>query len=241
MSLFAAKRIVEIRLPTGKAGTAGTATLTRLAQSPAPDVLLLVLCGWLDAPTRNGAWVQAFERHGAVLPMFSPANLAAWLRERAASLGLRAEPAALELLVERVEGNLLAADQELRRLQLLLPDANLTQEVVRSGVADSARFDVSQLAEALDARDAARALRVLFALRSEGVALPLVLWCVNAALRRAWARRSAALSFDRLTAQAGRADRMAKGQLPGDGWLETALLVSSLCGKAALAALPVMK
>jgi DNA polymerase-3 subunit delta len=171
---------------------------------------------------------------------------------------LPATDEALELLAERTEGNLLAAHQELEKLTLLARDGRVTADTVLASVADSARFDVFQLGEAVLAGDAERALRVLGGLRAEGTEPTLALWALTKALRdlwgaitgppgakpRAWQRQAAALekgvrrasrlSFPALTVRAGRADRMVKGRLLGDPWDEMALLAADICGRPAL-------
>jgi DNA polymerase-3 subunit delta len=259
MSLFAEKRIVEIRLPTGKPGVTGARVLMAVIGSLDPDTLLLVLTGRLDRDAQNADWVRALESKGGWLAIWPiPTDrLIAWLKARAKRMDLNISDDALELLSDRTEGNLLAARQELEKLKLALPDGKISAEAVLASVADSARFDVSELSESLLEGDTARALRVLNGLKGEGVELPLVLWACIKAVRdlwgaahgdaggaRSWQRHSAALEkgkrrahslpYARLAARAERADRMAKGRLSGDAWDELALLAADLCGRPAL-------
>nr|PZN75931.1 MAG: DNA polymerase III subunit delta [Pseudomonadota bacterium] len=262
LSLFASRRIVEIRLPSGKPGAAGGATLVELIEGRRDDVLLLILTGRLDREAQSADWVRAVEAHGAWLPVWpvEPERLVAWLRARCRRQGLELTDEALELLAERTEGNLLAAHQEIEKLRLLLTTPRAGAEEVLASVADSARFDVFQLGDALVAGDAARAIRVLAGLRAEGVEPVLVLWAVVKALRDLWSaasgaapppgrgrfpsrqnaaleqarRRAARLDFDRLTARACLADRIIKGRATGDAWDEMALLAAELCARPAL-------
>ncbi len=262
MSLFAARRIIEVRLPTGKPGTTGGRVLTALIEARDPDTLLLVLTGRLDRDAQSTEWVRAAEAHGGWLPVWpiSPERLVPWLRARCKRMNLTASEDALELLADRTEGNLLAAQQELEKLRLLADGGRITADTVLTSVADSARFDVSGLTDALLEGDAARALRVLEGLRTEGVELPLVLWAVNKALQDVWSttasgtqdprgrggwqrpsaaldkarRRAPQLHYPRLTARAERADRMAKGRMEGNAWDELALLAADVCGRPAV-------
>jgi DNA polymerase-3 subunit delta len=260
LSLFARRRIIEIRLPSGKPGVAGNAALVKLLQTGDPDLLVLIIAPRLDRDAQSAQWVKAVETHGAWVAVWpvDASQLVAWLRARCRRLGLRCDDAGLEVLAERTEGNLLAAQQELEKLRLLGDGTSVTAQAVLASVADSARFDVSQLSEAALAGDAARALHVLAGLRSEGVEPTLVLWAVNKALRDLWhaeqggagsaprgyprqaaalaqgLRRARGLPFGRLTARAERADRMIKGRLRGDAWDEMALLTAEFCTRPLL-------
>jgi DNA polymerase III subunit delta len=243
LSLFGTQRLVEIRLASARLGGAGNATLAALLGARDPDTLFLVLAPRIEREAQ-GAWVQVWP--------IPPERLVAWLRGRSRQLGLEPSEEALELLAARTEGNLLAAQQELAKLALLVPEGPLTAQSVLAGVADSARFDVFQLGEAVLAGEAARALRVLAGLRAEGTEAPLALWALTRSLRDLWGaregsaapasytRRSAALAragaraqelpFSALAARAVRADRVLKGRFAGDAWDELALLAAGLCG-----------
>jgi DNA polymerase III subunit delta len=256
LSLFGARRLLEIRLASARVGTAGNAALVALLEAQDPDLLLLVLAPRLDREAQHAEWVRAIDARGAWLQVWpvDPGRLAAWLRGRARGLGLEATDEALELLAARTEGNLLAAYQELSKLVWLARGRTLDAATVLASVADSARFDVFQLAEAVLAGDSGRALRMLAGLRAEGTEATLALWALTRALRDLWAaysggaappswqRRSAALakglqraprlSFAKLAARAVRADRVIKGRLSGDAWDELALLIAELCGQS---------
>jgi DNA polymerase III subunit delta len=239
LSLFAERRILEIRLPGGKPGTAGARALAALLAAAGDSLLLLIVTGRLDREAQAAEWVRAVQARGAWVAVWpvERGRLPQWLRARLQAAGLSADPAALALLAERSEGNLLAAQQEIDKLALLLPrGARVGVEEVIACSADSARFDVFRLEEALRARDAARALRILGSLRAEGTEPTLVLWAVVRALRE-WAQgqpqaapRQRPSSLRPLLARAGRADRVAKGLAAGDAWDELAWLTAELCG-----------
>jgi DNA polymerase-3 subunit delta len=252
LSLFGNRRVFEIRM-SARPGTAGNNALVALLEAGDPDTLFLLLTPRLDREAQGADWVRAVEAHGAWAQIWpvDAARLTGWLRGRARQLGLTASDAALELLAERTEGNLLAAHQELSKLALLAGGEPVTPEMVLASVADSARFDVFQLSEAVLSGAAARALRVLAGLRAEGTEPTLVLWALTKALhdawgalsgggaQRGWQRQSAALAearrraphmaFTDLTARAARADRVIKGRVAGNAWDELTLLTRALC------------
>jgi DNA polymerase-3 subunit delta len=240
LSLFANRRVIEIRMPTGKAGVSGAAALLRVIAAAGDELLLLVITGKLERETQGAEWVRALQARGAWLPIWpiARAQLPQWLQVRFRAAGLRADEEALELLAERSEGNLLAAQQEIDKLALLLaPGAAVSAIEVAASSADSARFDVFQLGEAVRAMEPGRSLRILAGLQAEGAEAPLVLWSLlrimhglQASGPGATGRSAPRLSFARLTARAARADRMAKGLERGDAWDELALLAVELCG-----------
>lgn len=261
LSLFGSRKLLEVRLPTGRPGAAGGATLVSLIERNDPDTVLLILTPRLDREMQAAQWVKALETHGAWVQVWpvEAGKLVAWLRGRCRRAGLELTDEALELLAERTEGNLLAAHQELEKLRLLAPERRIGADVVLSGVAESARFDVFRLSEAVLEGEPGRALRVLSGLRAEGTEATLVLWALNKALRDLWgaitqpagrsrgwqrpsaaldraARRAPRLSFHALSLRAARADRMIKGRLRGDPWDEMALLAADLCGRPAFPA-----
>jgi DNA polymerase-3 subunit delta len=183
LSLFASRRLIEIRFSSAPDAD-GQKALAGLAVRP-PEDAVLVVCGELDWRQQKAAWVGAFEQH-AVLVVAQPVErgaLPAWIRGRLARRGLTIEPQAAELLADRVEGNLLAAQQEVERIALLMPGAALGAEQVAELVADSARYDVFELSAAAFSAQPARALHILAGLRAEGREPPLVLWALLNDLR----------------------------------------------------------
>jgi len=239
LSLFADARIVEIRMPGGKPGTVGAAALIRLFQAAGSDLLVLIVTGQLERETLGAEWLNALQHNGAYLPVrtVDRSALPHWLQMRFAANELTASDEAVALLAERSEGNLLAAKQEIDKLALLLaPGSKVTAADVEAGSADSARFDIFQLSDAVRAGEPARALRILGGLQAEGSEPPLVLWALGRELRAMQTRGSAAprLPFARLSVRAGRADRMSKGLKQGDAWDEMALLAVEMTGRPCL-------
>ncbi|MFN7782756.1 MAG: DNA polymerase III subunit delta [Lysobacterales bacterium] len=178
MSLFASRRIVELRIASGKPNKDGVEWLQDYCRNPAPDVLLLILCeDW--SKKHEGAWFTAVQKAGRaqVLWPIKVHEMSGWLGQRLRSQGLEASREALELLVDRVEGNLLAAAQEVDKLALLRPEGRIDVDFMANAVADNARYDVFGLSDAAIGGDAQRALQMLAGLRAEGEAVPaLVSW-----------------------------------------------------------------
>lgn len=168
-SLFSARRLVEVRLPTGKPGKEGAEVISAFCARPPQDVVLLVTAGeWSKA--HRGKWADAIERIGvlSIAWAIKPHELSGWVQARLRAKGLRAERDAIASLVERVEGNLLAAAQEIDKLALLAQGQTLDLATMESLVADAARFDVFRLIEVTWSGNAALASRMLQGLRAEG-------------------------------------------------------------------------
>jgi len=185
LSLFSEQRLLELRLPTGKPGKEGAAILADYAVRPAEDTVLLIVSAKLEPAARRSKWVQALEKTGvsvAVWPV-EVAQLPAWIDRRMRAHGMQADRDALQLLAERVEGNLLAAAQEIEKLYLLHGPGRLDLDAVTEMVTDSARYDVFGLVDTVLAGDAAHAQRVLAGLRAEGVEPVLVLWALSREVR----------------------------------------------------------
>ncbi len=199
MSLFGDRQLIEIRIPSGKPGKDGSDALQRYCRQLADGVVTLVQCPKLDFQQTKAAWFSALEAAGAVLrvePVERKA-LPAWLAQRLARQGQRVPPGeagqqTLAFFADRVEGNLLAAHQELQKLALLYPQGELAFEQVEAAVLDVARYDVFKLGEAVLAGQVARALRMLDGLRAEGESAVFVHWTLAEDLR-AIARVRAAL------------------------------------------------
>lgn len=259
MSLFASRKLIDLRLPTGRPGKEGSAAIIEFCASPPPDTVLLMTANdW--SKKHEGAWSTAIERAGtavAVWPL-KREEMPDWIGARMASRGIKATPDAIALLADRVEGNLLAAAQEIDKLALLHAGATLDAETLEASVADDARYDVFRLTDAAIGGDAARALHIVAGLRVEGEEIiPLLGWLlmqlrlllrlasasggVDAALRseRIWPASREGLfkralkngdrvHWERCLAQAGRIDAMAKGRPPGDPWRELERLVAAI-------------
>ncbi len=183
LSLFADRQVVEIRIPSGKPGKDGSAALQQIAEAADGNdtTLTLVLLPRLDKATRSGAWFMALENHGVTLQVdpVERAALPQWIAQRLAQQGQRVKPGeegqrTLQFFADRVEGNLLAAHQEIQKLALLHPAGELAWEQVEGAVNNVARYDVFKLSEAVLAGQPVRVARMLDGLRAEGEAEVLV-------------------------------------------------------------------
>jgi DNA polymerase-3 subunit delta len=185
LSLFASRRVVELRLPTGKPGIDGAKALEAWCARPPQDTWLLVGLPRADRAMQNSKWFAALERCGAVVTVQPPTleRLPDWIGMRLARQGLKAHPAALAFLAGRVEGNLLAAHQEIEKLALLLPPGPVRLEQVAEAVLDVARYDAGQIPEALLKGERVRLARILDGLRAEGETPLLALWIMTQELR----------------------------------------------------------
>jgi DNA polymerase III subunit delta len=268
LSLFANLRLIELKLRT--APDAGAAKqLMQLAARPPADTILLVT-GELEPKSQKAAWVNEFERCGTVVvaPPMTREHLPRWIARRLKQHGITLDADAAQMLADRVEGNLLAAQQEIERIALLRPKEVLDVAAVAELVADNARFDVFELAGAAFSGNAARALRILDGLRGEGREPPLILWAllndlraVSRVLQRepnernldgifraenVWGSRQGPIrvalqrlrrsEIETLLVSAARADRVAKGSLRGDPWVELTGLVARIAGVKLVAA-----
>lgn len=185
LSLFAERKLIELRLPSGKPGSDGSKALQAYANAVPSDTLLLIVSGKLEPAAQKTKWFGAVESAGAWLPIWpiESARLPQWIAQRMKIREMQASPEALRLLSERIEGNLLAADQELEKLLLLYGPGMLDVPQVQAAVTDSARFDVFGFVdEALDGHPE-RVSRMLFGLRAEGVEPVLVLWALAREIR----------------------------------------------------------
>lgn len=201
LSLFASRRLVELRLPTGKPGTEGGKALEAWCAEPPAETWLLVILPRLDRAGQGAKWFAALERAGALVTPVAPGleRLPEWIGARLAGHGLKADRETLAFLAERVEGNLLAAHQEIEKLALLLPPGPLTLAEAREAVLDVSRHDAGQIPEALLKGEPVRLARILAGLREEGETPILALWVLTQEIRTlyrlAWgARRGESLT-----------------------------------------------
>jgi DNA polymerase-3 subunit delta len=266
MSLFATRRLIDLRLPTGRPGTEGAKAIVAFCADPPPDVTLLVTAmEWSNK--HDGAWSKKLDASGTMVVFNAPRpnEWGAWIAARLASRGLSATPDANALLAERVEGNLLAAAQEIDKLVVLHGQGRIDLAAMQSVVADSARYDAFKLTDAAFAGEGARALHILAGLRAEGDELiALMGWLVNQlqlALRLANAndlaaqvriehlwpareqlfrkalRRAPREHWLQCLARASRIDRMAKGREGGNPWQEAERLIAAIAEPRAASAL----
>jgi len=184
LSLFAEKKLLELRI-SGKPGDSGAKALIEYCQSPSPDNLLLVLCGKLDSSALRAKWVRALEDAGGLIQVWpvNAAQMPNWIGGRLHEAGIRASRAAIDILADRVEGNLLAAIQEIEKLKLLALSGEVDASTMSTVVADSARYSVFTLVDKVLEGDAASAAKMLRGLRDEGAEPLVVLWALTRELR----------------------------------------------------------
>ncbi|MFM9834823.1 MAG: DNA polymerase III subunit delta [Methylophilaceae bacterium] len=259
MSLFSSLRILEIHIPNGKPGVEGGKVLSEMAQNIVPDATTIIVLPSLERDAKNSAWFNALQSTAVMIELngIAPAALPQWISKRLAAQSQSADAATLAFMAHQVEGNLLAAHQEIQKLGLLYPMGELNGEDVTSAVMNVSRYDAFQLGEAVLIGDAERTSRILQGLKDEGeqavaVMNPLI-WVLRPLVRLKHAETrgenlnnamtSARIFGDRQTLtkkalsrlsvrQLEAAlqklcdiDRIAKGVMLGDAWLE----LSRLC------------
>lgn len=185
LSLFADRKILEVRLDSGKPGADGGRALEEYCANPPEDNLLLMIAPKLDAGTQRSKWVKALETAGVMIQVWpvNAARMPQWIAGRLRQHGIRASSAAVDILADRVEGNLLAAVQEIEKLKLLAPDGEVDADTMSTVVADSARYNVFVLVDKIIEGDAQAAARTLRGLREEGTESAVVLWALARELR----------------------------------------------------------
>lgn len=185
MSLFAERRLIELRMPTGKPGDPGRKALQSWIERLPEETVLLIITGKLEAASKKTKWFKALEAAGASITIWplEPERLPGWIAQRLRAGGLQPDVAAVELLAQRVEGNLLAAAQEIEKLQLLHQSGPLSIDDIENAVTDNARFDVYRLVDTALGGEAAQVRRMLDRLQEEGLEPVLVLWVLTRELR----------------------------------------------------------
>jgi DNA polymerase-3 subunit delta len=185
LSLFGSRKLVDLRLPTGKPGTDGADAIVACCERPNPDNLVLVTLPQMDRKAQATPWFSALAAAGVIVevPKVERARLPEWIGGRLAANGQRGGRDLLEFLADRVEGNLLAAHQEVQKLALLAPRGELSMEAVEAAVTNVARFDPPAASAALLAGDLSRYARVVDGLRGEGEPETYLLWVLSEDLR----------------------------------------------------------
>jgi DNA polymerase III subunit delta len=262
MSLFAERKLIDLRLPSGKPGKDGAAALVEYAERPPEDTVLLITSGKIDKASQQARWYKALDKIGATLQVWpvDSADMPRWLEQRMRSRGLQPDKEAIAMVSDRVEGNLLAAAQEVDKLVLLNGEGPLSAEQVEMAVADSARFDVYNLVDTALLGDVPRVTRMLEGLRGEGVEPIQVLWALSREIRnladmagqlesgkgmdsvlvRVWAKRKGPVRrgllrhnrarWQMMLRRAARLDRLVKGQAAGNAWDELLQLGLMMAG-----------
>ncbi|WP_334190327.1 DNA polymerase III subunit delta [Noviherbaspirillum sp.] len=184
-SLFGDRKLIELRIPTGKPGKEGGQALQDYVKALSPDNVTLISLPKLDWATQKAAWVGALQQAGVYIdiPLVERTQLPAWIGQRLAAQRQDADRQGIDFIADRVEGNLLAAHQEIQKLALLHPEGKLSFEQIHDAVLNVARYDVFKLNEAMLAGDTARLVRMIEGLKGEGEALPLVLWAMAEEIR----------------------------------------------------------
>ncbi len=180
LSLFSERRVIELRLPTGKPGEAGAKILTEIAANPPADTVLVVSCGKLEKQTREAKWVKALEGAGVAVAVYplEAAQWPMWIRRRMEQKGLKPGPGVVDLLAHLMEGNLLACAQEIDKLAMLFGAGEVGLDDIEGNLGDNARYNVYALVDASLRGEPAAVERILKNLRGEGVEPALILWAL---------------------------------------------------------------
>ena len=261
LSLFSSRRILELRLPSAKPGREGGQALKDYAQNLAEDTVLLISAGKLDGAQKKAAWFKALDRVGVSVQCWpiGPDRLPAWINQRFNSRGVQVSRAVVDYVCQRVEGNLLAAAQEIDKLALLVGPGAIDLDSVREAVADSSRYSVFELADNALAGERSRVIRILHGLHAEGIEPVLVTWALARDIRllatvspkrdsadyalkqagvwqnrlplfRACLARHTTERFHRMLQRCANIDAITKGQQPGNVWDELQTLGYTLAG-----------
>ncbi len=267
MSLFSERRVLDVRMSSPKPGREGGKVLREYAANPPEDTVLLLQMGKFDKGGINAAWVKALDKAGILCQIWdlSPGDTLRWVEQRLRTAGFIPEQDAVKLLTERIEGNLLAAAQEIDKLQLIMAPGALDFATVQAAVVDSSRFNIFELSDAALAGNASRAARILQAVKEEGVHTAQVSWALSrdirilaqladAAHKRAntesilkglWQSRRQQLTlasqrfsraeWSKMLMQCVQLDDIIKGRRRGNAWDELLQLTLWLSGKRILA------
>lgn len=185
LSLFAERKIIELRIDNGKPGDKGGKALISYCENPPEDTLLLIVMPKLDGSSQRSKWFKAVEKVAAFVQIWpiAPQQLPRWIDQRIQQAGMTVSHDAIEMLAARIEGNLLAAAQEIEKLKLLAADGQISAEMIAGSVADSARYDVFTLIDKALHGDARAAVRTLQGLKGEGTDATVVLWALAREIR----------------------------------------------------------
>jgi len=185
LSIFSEKKIIDLRLPSGKPGAEGSKALVNYCARIPEDTLLLISTGKLDKSAKKSKWVTTLEKQGIAIQVWplEGRDLVQWIQQRLQIRGLSADKVAISIIASRVEGNLLAAAQEIEKLYVLYGQGILSEQQVQDAVADGARYDVFNLVDAALSGRVDRISKILLGVQHEGIAAPVVLWALARELR----------------------------------------------------------
>lgn len=181
LSIFADKKIIDLRLSSGTPGAEGAKALIAYCERLPEDTLLLITGAKMASSSLKTQWFQALDKVGCIIQVWplEGQDLMRWLQQRMQRRGLQAETEGIKILASRIEGNLLAAAQEIEKLYVLYGEGHLSQQQIFEVVADSSRFDVFKLMDSVLAARVDRIFKILSGLQAEGVAAPVVLWALT--------------------------------------------------------------
>ena len=181
LSIFADKKIIDLRLPSGTPGVEGSKALIDYCNRISEDTILLITAGKIDSKALKSRWVEALDKQGLVIQVWPLAgqDVIRWIPNRMPRRGLVVQLDGIQLLAARIEGNLLAAAQEIEKLYVLYGAGSLSVQQINDVVADSSRYDVFKLMDTVLSANVSRIIKVLSGLRSEGTAAPIVLWALT--------------------------------------------------------------
>ncbi len=266
LSLFGDKKLIDLKMPTAKPGKDGGAVIKLMAESSNPDTVLIIQSGKLDGSSKNSAWYKAIDKFGVHVEIW-PLNhrdTERWIRKKLQQAGFQTSHDAVRLLMSRVEGNMLAAVQEIEKIGLICDPGELDEKMIMDAVSDSARYDLYEFADSVMQGDKNRVVLVLAGLREEGINENQIIWVLSdrifkltmylealasgADLKPVFARlwknqisltKSAGnrLSLDdayALLHQSYRLDAIAKGRIAGNVWDELLQLCLNFAGSKPL-------
>lgn len=189
ISLFGEKKIIELRIPSGKPGDTGSKAIQAYLANPSPENILLLITGKLDSGMQRSKWFKSIDKIGAFIQIWpvDAKQLPRWIHQRMHAAGLEPERQAAQILAEKVEGNLLAASQEIEKLQILKGSGPVSVEDIQHSVSSSARYDVFSLVDSALEGNAPRSLTILSRLKDEGTDATVVLWAFARELRTLYA------------------------------------------------------
>ncbi len=181
LSLFGDRTLVELKIPTGKPGATGSKAIIHFLESMHEDVMFLVLVPRLDRSVMNSAWVKAINQSGVVLRIWSLNVLETknWIKRKISSLGCSASTEAIDLITQQVEGNLLAAMQEIEKIALVSDSKHFDEETINSALTNNSHYSLNELMDAVSKKNLSRVIRILQRLKNEDIAPPLLLWGIT--------------------------------------------------------------
>jgi DNA polymerase-3 subunit delta len=263
LSLFSSRRILDLRIPSGKPGREGSQAIKQYLERPADDTVLIISSGKLDGASKKAAWFKAIETAGVVIQCWpvGPDRLPAWIKQRFSASNMQPDKTVVDYVCQHVEGNLLAAAQEIDKLYLILGPGRVSFEAVREAITENSRFNVFELLDSALQGDRARVVRILQGLAAEGIEPIIINWALARDLRllahvvndpasadftlkrsgvwsnriglyKACLGRHGATSIQALLRRCALIDRVIKGVSEGNVWDELRGLSFQLAGQA---------